>query len=408
MTSRPEAALTLQDLPRIVTKYRRLMILGTVLSTVLFTLASFVLPKKYKTHFVLTIYTKYFQSPLIGEFVPELSDSGDIISQREALIRQVLTPSYVDSLGERYGIFAPHGNRAKASSWYQKWRSELKVWCMAHGLYQPPNPASEISAEREDLLSRINIFGLNSTTFNISFIYNDPDVTYRVTQDIYNQVIQSLLEIRMHTLTNIRDVIRERVGSLQGGPSSPEKISLLQEDLAEVRNQISALSSQYTEEHPRMKELRTHERVLLSRLAVSGEGRAGHLPVAVNRGLDRASQGDLNSDLMRKLNYLNIAIKFNQQNPADYFAMLESPLYPDAPLWPKPPLFALWGLGFGLFGSLFIAALWEYFDRSALHASDIAHHLGVPLLGEIPVFPWKSIMSTRLIDAPQQPPPGLN
>ena len=157
-----------------------------------------------------------------------------------------------------------------------------------------------------------------------------------------------------------------------------------------------------------MKELRTRERMLLSRLALSGEGRAGHGPVPVHRAADGASAGDLNSDLTRKLNYLNIAIKFNQQNPADYFAMLESPLYPDEPLWPKPTLLALWGLGFGLFGSLFIVALWEYFDRSALRASDIARHLGVPLLGELPVFPWKAPLSTPLIEAPQQQPPGLN
>ena len=157
-----------------------------------------------------------------------------------------------------------------------------------------------------------------------------------------------------------------------------------------------------------MTELRTHERFLLSRLALSGEGRTGHVPVPGHRAADAASQGDLNSDLTRKLNYLNIAIKFNQQNPADYFAMLESPLFPDEPLWPKPTIFALWGLGFGLFGALFIAALWEYFDRSAFHASDIAHHLGVPLLGELPVFPWNAPVSRLRIEAPAQPPPGLN
>jgi len=63
------------------------------------------------------------------------------------------------------------------------------------------------------------------------------------------------------------------------------------------------------------------------------------------------------NDLTKKFNYLNIAMDSDKEHQGDYFATLESPLYPASPLWPKKGLFALWGFGFGLIGSFFIAAL---------------------------------------------------
>src|SRR6266498_3935771 len=114
MKSPPEAALNIEDITRIYSRYGMPIAASALCGSVLFTVISFYLPKKYKTHFVLTIYSKYFQSPLIGDFIPGLSESGEIRSQRESLIRQVLTPEFLDSLGEKYEKYASH--RAMASS----------------------------------------------------------------------------------------------------------------------------------------------------------------------------------------------------------------------------------------------------------------------------------------------------
>jgi uncharacterized protein involved in exopolysaccharide biosynthesis len=92
MSPQRETTLTIQDFSGIFSKFRGMILTATLLSTVLFTAAAYKLPKKYKAHFILTIYSKYFQSPLIGDFVPELSESGETRSQRESLIRQILTP----------------------------------------------------------------------------------------------------------------------------------------------------------------------------------------------------------------------------------------------------------------------------------------------------------------------------
>lgn len=401
MTSHTDATITIQDLSGLISKFLGLIITSTILSTLLFTVAAYKLPKKYKAHFVLTIYSKYFQSPLVGDFIPELSEAGETASQRESLIRQILTPEYLDYLGTKYGIYAAQNIHSVSPSWIQTTRDRLKAWCLEHGLYQPANPDSLLSEERQDLRSRIEIFSLNGTTFSVGFLYSDPNVTLQVTKDLYAQVIQSLLELRMHTLVNIRDAILKQLGSLKlemttaspaaiPVPSGPQTV---QQELKEVRNQLKVLTAEYTEEHPLVQQLRERERILTDRLVATAGDRA------TSEGKPRVSESgeathDIYSDLMRKFNYLNIAIESDQAHQADYFALLETPLYPAAPLWPKSGLFALWGMAFGLFGSLFLAALWEYFDRSTLHASSLAQQLGIPLIGELPTLPKKTSLKT--------------
>src|ERR1700687_3972472 len=127
MSSFSEPTLNIQDVPRLFSKYWPSMIIATLVSTTLFIIAANHIPKKYKAHFILTIYSKYFQSPLIGDFIPELSESSEMRSQRESLIRQVLTPDYLDALGKKYGIYASSKNTAEATSWLQTLTLPLKA-----------------------------------------------------------------------------------------------------------------------------------------------------------------------------------------------------------------------------------------------------------------------------------------
>jgi len=363
---------------------------------VLATLAAGQVPKKYKSHFILTIYSKYFQSPLIGDFVPELSESGEIKSQRESLIRQVVTPEYLDYLGTKFGAYSS----VTPESPVERLQARFRTWTDKVGVTQPVNRDSRLSSEREALRSRIEIYPLNSTTFEVGFIYSDPAATYAVTRDIYTEVIQSLLGIRVHTLANIRDAVQRQLksmpvpaaASLVSAPPEPVNgAEAVEDDLASVRGQLRALSGQYTGEHPLVIQLRDRERILVGRLAsqrASGyrtRGERGMGPTGSPEG-----NRDIYGDLAKKLNYLNIAIDSDREHQGDYFATLETPLYPSAPLWPKKSLFALWGLALGLFGSLFIAAIKENFDRSALHADALGRMLGLPVLGELPTLPVKA------------------
>src|SRR5207248_2257477 len=124
------------------------------------------------------------------------------------------------------------------------------------------------------------------------------------------------------------------------------------------------------------------ERSLLA-LANGGPGGRGEKPLAVRVPQDAAEE--IYRELTKKLNYLNVALDSDQAHASDFFATLESPLYPTSPLWPRKSLFLLWGLGAGLLGSLLLAALREYFDRSAMRPTLLSQELDVPILGDMPL-----------------------
>jgi len=399
MNTEHDEPLNIQEIPHLLSKHRSLILASTLICGGLFTAASVVMPKKYKAHFVLTVYSKYFQSSLIGDFVPELSESGEMRSQRESLIRQVLTPEFLDFLAAKYGIYRTSAPQSEPTTFAERSYAEFRRICEASGICSHGSIDSRLSAERQELISRIEIFDLSNTTFNIAFSYSDPAVTFHVTQDLRAEIIQSLLQVRQHILMTIRDAIERRVNVMAANmpalPSEGQPPAVLppaEQELKEVRDELRTMTGRYTETHPLIQQLRSRERSLQRDVnmgaGVESEESRDLGKLRVERESSPAMH-DIYGDLSRKLNYLNIAIDSDKQHQDDYFATLESPLYPVTPLWPKKGLMVLWGMALGFFGSLFVAAIKEYFERSALHAGALAQSLGVPQLGSLPVFSSK-------------------
>ena len=98
--SRSDSPLTLQDATMLFSKYWFSIVTSTIVCAVLFGYAAFHLPKKYKANFVLTIYSKYFQSPLIGDFVPELSLKLPEPSKRGQLIINLRAENAPETLAQ--------------------------------------------------------------------------------------------------------------------------------------------------------------------------------------------------------------------------------------------------------------------------------------------------------------------
>jgi hypothetical protein len=390
----------MNDIMSLVSKYRGLIVGLTLLSVAVFAAAALTLPKRYKAYFVMTIYSNYFQNPLIRDFTTEIYDATEMRSQRESLIRQTLTPEFLDSLGEKYGIYTPRkpGLLHRLSSFLGE----------KYGVYLNMREMRTRSEERKFLLSGIQILNLKSDTFQIGFMYSDPDVTYRIVQDLHTQVTQGLVNVRRTNLEATRGAIQKRLESLAqrlpslDAPTSAASavpsaeaptppVVMVDEELSDVRSQLRILTARYTDEHPLVRELRDKERSLmaLSPPSVSRSAGPGEKSMAVRIPQDAAQE--IYKDLTKKLNYLNVSLDSDASHSGDAVATLESPLYPVTPLWPKKGLFLLWGVALGLLGSLFIAAIREYFDRSVLRSPILAEQLGVPVLGEIPRISWGAI-----------------
>ena len=388
--------LNIQEVPQLITKHRRLLVTSVLVGGLLATVASILIPRRYKAHFVFTIYTKYFQSSMVGDFVPSLGESGDPRGQRDSLIRQTLTPEFLDSLGEKYGIYASTTAVGPASS-IQKLRTRLKTKAVEFGLYQPPSAESRRTTERQTLLTRIDIFPVNNTTFNIGFSYSNPQVAYRLTQDLNEHIVSSLLDIRTNILVTVRNAIQSRLGGLSTSSASsrePQHVAptSAQEELKSVRSELSVLTVSYTDAHPLVKQLRDRERFLMRAISSRPPSEAGAPAAsgALREEDTTAAIHDLSGDLIKKLNYLDIAIDSDRHHQGDYFVMLESPMLPTSSLGMSRAVFPVGGVIFGFICALFIAAIREYFDRTAIRTSVLAQRLGVPVIGELPPFPQKA------------------
>ena len=398
MKSSTTDVLDINDMFHLTSKYKGLLITGTLISMVLFAVAAVFFPQKYKAHFVLAIHSSYFQNPLTRDLMSDTYDSTEMRSQRESLIRQALRPEFIDALGEKYGIY-----QAGANGPLQR----LTLWGREKlGLGESVNKLQSQSEKRQELTARITVMNLNNDTFQISFIYSDPDVAFHVTQDIEAQVMRSLSDVRRNNLLSLHGAIQKRLQSLAASLPSEDATTpanavapqpaayaapvytgpgRVEDELAEVRNELRIMSARYTEDHPVVKELRDRE-ATLNALKNSPANGAQFMerPLAVRLPSDAAV--DIYKDLTRKLNYLNISF---DTGPSADVAILENPEFPTTPLSPKKSLIVLWGLAAGLIASFFIAALHDYFDRSAMHASDLADMLGVPYLGRLPVLSWR-------------------
>ncbi len=404
MNTLSQAPFQSADMLGLLSKYRRLIITGTVLTWALFMLAAFVLPKRYKSFFELSIYSTYFQNPMIRDFTPEIFDSAEMRAQREGLIRQAMSPEFLDALGQKYGMYA-----SRTPGLFQRFLSFLGK---KYGVYLTTREMRARSEERKDLMARIQVLNLNSDTFQVSFAYSNPDVTYHVIQDIHGQVTRGLLDVRRNNLTGIHNAIEKRLEALASrlptldkAPSSPSalpprltehseaNVPMVEEELADVRSQLRVLTARYTDEHPLVKELRDREKSLMSLANASSSG-SKEKPLAIRVPQDAAAE--IYRELTKKLNYLNVALDSDQFHASDFFATLASPLYPASPLWPKKSLFCLWGLGAGLLGSVSVASLREYFDRAAMRPPLLSEQLGVPIIGDMPFVRWGAAFPNSL------------
>jgi hypothetical protein len=394
MNPTTQASIQLADIYGLFSEYRRLIVTGTLCFMALFIMASYMIPKKFKVSFVMAIHSSYFQNPLTHDLMADIFDTSEMKSQRESLIRQSLSPEFVDSLGKKYGMY----RSISSGGLVERFMSML-------GRKKPIQPSIREmrarSMEREELMSRIDVLNINPDTFKISFLYSDPDVAFKVTQDIYAQVLRGLTTIRKNDLNALHSAIQKRLESLAASMPAldaatpgaavapvvvgPQKVD---QELEDVRNELRVMTVRYTEEHPLIKELREREKALSELVGNSAAPQpigALHQETPLSVQLPREALMEIYKDLTKKLNYLAVFLDSDQNS---YIAILESPLYPAAPLWPKKGLFVLWGMAVGLAGTFFYAAIREYFHRAALHTTGLSEYLGIAMLGKLPVISW--------------------
>jgi hypothetical protein len=343
--------------------------------TAVFCLLYMVMPKKYKSDAQLTIYSKYFTNPLIRDFISEQYDPTEMRTQREAIIQQSLDDAFLDKVGTEFSLF------------------KYDVRDPKHGF------------EREELRKHFETFSLNADTYTVGFVWKSPELAEKMAKRALDNTINTLVEQRRKTIVNVRNAIRARMeamalfghkGGVNNNLASMGRVQV-EGQLMQIRNQIAVLLQQYTELHPRVIALRHREQVLTTYLAhpssqaplladdQSDDAPSSRIsPETLAGSTVEAGSKEIYQDLLKKYNYLNVAIDMEKTNDVNYYGVISAPTLPLSPVAPKLINFVAYGLGSGILLALFTLLFEEFVRFNEVDAEKSAKSWGIPLLGIVP------------------------
>jgi len=251
-----------------------------------------------------------------------------------------------------------------------------------------------------------------------------------------NLATLGMLQRELQTVEESLLFARERQEAAQRGggraSASPDAASTGTNDVSDLRRQLAALRSRYTDEHPDVQRLRARIARIETRLAETASASTGDDPsvIAAREQRERANVevkrlDDKRIDLERKIASLRYNVeetprteqdlatltrdyeKLNENYTAllskqleaqmagrlerrwkgDRFRVLDPASLPEKPYFPKPWLVIGLGVALGLFVGLGVSMLAEYFDSTIKDSQDLESAQAFPVLASIPHAP---------------------
>jgi polysaccharide chain length determinant protein (PEP-CTERM system associated) len=260
-----------------------------------------------------------------------------------------------------------------------------------------------------------------------------------------NLATLGMLQRELQTIEESLLFARERQEALQRGsgraaaPAADPGSSSATSDVADLRRQLAALRSRYTEEHPDVQRLRARIARIETRLAETAPASAGDVDPSVIAAREQRERANLEVkrlddkriDIERKIASLrynveetprteqdlatltrdyeklneNYAALLSKQMEAqmagrlerrwkgDRFRVLDPASLPEKPYFPKPWLVIGLGIALGLFVGLGVSMLAEYFDATIRDSQDLEAAQAFPVLASIPHAPVLALVA---------------
>jgi uncharacterized protein involved in exopolysaccharide biosynthesis len=359
-----EEVISFQEILAILRR-RALLVFVTILICEALTLGlASIMPKKYKSSALLNLQATYFEVPLLGDSIVGSRDSSEMHAQKEALIRLALSETFLDTEGEKYNIFRSQSGTAA--------RAEERDW----------------------LRRNIDYFSSSTTTFQITAVGGSPQTAYGLAADTLDQIISTLVNERQKSVMNYRDSLRKQLEALgvatttmSGRSADPSEFK---NQLADLKEQLAVLKTQYTANHPAvlaMKEkIRVFEQRMASRAQQPSEASQSNGPLTIDT-TQKGRRTEFGEELLKKINYLDIGLEI-ERNKKDlpYLEILERPAVPNMYFSPKVNAFAMGGILAGILLAALEVMFLEYKRVTRITPDFASKELGIPLLGSLPVM----------------------
>lgn len=366
-----------RDLIKTINSYKKSIILIVVLSVAFCFQLTFWIEKQYTAMFEINVYSKYFQNPLISGVIPDVFNLPEMRFAIDSMVKEAISDDFIDQLGRKYN------------------------------LYSGTKDEREMAKERQLLRDRFNYFSTGGQSYQISFSHSDPFIAKEIAEKTLTTVKDHIVGKRIKTIELVKEVMIKKLNSFNASQKFTEKGSekalaskspeVLKEELVKIETSISALSKQYSANHPIMLNLKQKQKTItnwLKEFDVSKVDTNVDLPMSVSH--NKVITEQLSSKFYAKYHDFNIALEIEKKSLQNYIGIIKSPQLPTAPIWPKKRLFA--SLGFIL--GLVVAFIYVFICEIVVPSKDEklaieAEKLNTMILGVMPkMVPESSLNNT--------------
>lgn len=356
----------LRDLLKIINNYRNKIALICLLSVAFCFQLTFWIEKQFTSTFEINVYSKYFQNPLISGVIPDVYNIPEMRFAIDSMVKEAISDEFIDGLGVKYK------------------------------LYSDTTDDRERAKERQFLRDRLSYFSTGGQSYQISFSHSDPYIAKEISEKILTQVKDHIVNKRIKTIELVKEVMIKKLNSFNASQKFTQKGSekalaskspdVLKEELVKVNTSLEALSKQYSQTHPIMKNLKQRQKTITSWLQEFDLSKVDNnvdLPIGMTH--DKLISEQLSSKFYAKYHDFNIALEIEKKSLQNYIGIIKTPQLPTAPVWPKKRLFA--SLGFIL--GLVISFIYVFVSQIIVPSRDEqlaleAEKLGTFVLGAIP------------------------
>lgn len=324
MKARESEKVLIKDVLLILKKYFvSILLIFVFVLGFSFSLTQF-LTKKYKSHFEINVYSKYFKNPLISEIIPGVYNIPEMRFTIDSMVKEAINDDYIDEIAKEFDF------------------------------YKLDTDEISLAKNRQLLRDRFSAFSTGGQSYKITFNDADPYVAKKVAEKTLAKVKSQFVDSRIATIEMVKQMMLSRLQAFNASQNISTKGSekalaskspdVLRAELVKIEANMSALSKQYNSTHPKLRELTRRKKTIKLWLEeFSQSSFASEELVALTMPTEKVISEQITSKFYTKYHDFTMALDIEKRSLESYIGVIQRPFLPTTPIWPKKRLFAAVG-----------------------------------------------------------------